>query len=76
MGFSVDRIKSLERSETEADNMTTAQSESAHPAFPIAAAQRCHRSLVLASGEDLAVRERSACDARQVEDLARDDAEP
>lgn len=56
--------------------MTTAQSESAHPAFPIAAAQRCHRSLVLASGEDLAVRERSACDARQVEDLARDDAEP
>ena len=44
--------------------------------MPIAAAPPSDRSSDLPSSEDLAVRERSACDARQIEDLARDDAEP
>jgi hypothetical protein len=56
--------------------MITTQSKAERAAFPIAAAHPGDRSTDVASSEDLAVRKRSACDARQIEDLARDDAEP
>ena len=58
-----------------ADNMATTQLKSVGAAFPTVAANPGDGSLDLASSEDRAERERSACDARQIEDLARDDAE-